>query len=297
MNSIFIPMPERLKGWLVVATAYAVAFALAASAVRRMEEGILAELAAAQLLAAVVFFIFSFLCNNSSLNDTYWSSAPIAFVIYYLSLSGFEENTFRKILLLIIVSFWGLRLTAYVLYYWRGLRHEDWRFVDLRKKTGSLYWAASFFGLHILPALLTYLASLSFYPVIFSQRTFGVADILAAAFVIIALAIGAVSDEQLRRFRVSSSKTSLVMTKGLWNYSRHPNYVGETLFWWGIWLMGLSSNPAWWWTVIGPLGITGLFHFASIDLMERHLILKEGYADYKSGVPRYFPCMTGIFRR
>ena len=284
-----MPMSERFKGWLIVAIAYVFALSAAIFVTEQLDTHPLVEVGAAQFSATIIFFIFSFLCNNSSINDTYWSSAPIAFVIYYLSLSGFEENVLRKVLLLCFVSFWGLRLTAYVLYYWKGLNHEDWRFVDLRHKTGKGYWVVSLFGLHLLPALLIYMASLSFYPIVLSEKSFGVADMFSTLIVLVALAVGAISDEQLRRFRTNPDKSTLVLSTGLWRLTRHPNYVGETLFWWGIWLMGLTSGSSMWWFVIGPVGIICLFQFVSIDLMEERLMKKDGYAIYRDKVARYFP--------
>jgi steroid 5-alpha reductase family enzyme len=81
-----------------------------------------------------------------------------------------------------------------------------------------------------------------------------------------------------------------MLTSGLWAYSRHPNYFGEVLFWWGLYLFAVAAEPAFWWAIFGPLAMTMLFIFISVPMMEKHLMeRKPCYAESRAGVPKLFP--------
>ncbi len=279
-----------MKGLLIVGVAYVISIVLAILAFRSTEgQHPLVMLAVAHFGATLVFYIFSTLSDNSNVNDSFWSAAPIAFVFFYLWQTGIDENFIRKGLLLILVSAWGIRLTSYTLYHWRGIGQEDWRFNILRNKTGDAYWGVSFAGFHILPAILSFFAVLPFYPIIFSENPFGFLDLIAVCIIAAGIIIEAISDEQLRRFRNVKNRKTEVLATGFWAFSRHPNYLGETIFWWGIWMLGIAANPEWWWTIIGPVGVTSLFLFITIELMEIRLSGKKGYKGYAYRVPRFIP--------
>jgi steroid 5-alpha reductase family enzyme len=80
------------------------------------------------------------------------------------------------------------------------------------------------------------------------------------------------------------------MDVGLWSRSRHPNYLGEIATWWGLWLLGLAAGFEWWWTVAGALGITLMFVFASIPMMEKRLLrMRPEYASYRAKTPMLLP--------
>ena len=90
-----------------------------------------------------------------------------------------------------------------------------------------------------------------------------------------AIAIEALSDLQLRRFLRTRRDPSAVLDKGLWQFSRHPNYFGEVVFWWGLWLFGLAADPGWAWTVVGPVSITLLFLLVSVPWMDRRMLSRH----------------------
>jgi steroid 5-alpha reductase family enzyme len=95
-----------------------------------------------------------------------------------------------------------------------------------------------------------------------------------------------VADLQLRRFAAPGR----IVDRGLWRWSRHPNYLGEVGFWWGLWLFGLAAAPGWWWTVVGPLVMVALFVFVSVPLMDdRSLARRPGYAEHMRRVPALLP--------
>jgi steroid 5-alpha reductase family enzyme len=225
----------------------------------------------ADLAATLVVFFFSLAFNNSSLYDPYWSVIPPFIALYWLLRTGTGGLAARQAVVLALLSAWAIRLTANWMRRWQGLGHEDWRYAGYRR-AGAAYWPISFFGFHLLPTMLVFLGCLSLAPALGSGlHPFGVLDVVATAVTASAIAIETLADRQLARF-LRDARPGQILDSGLWALSRHPNYFGEVLFWWGLWLFGLAAAPAWAWTVAGPLAITALFLGISTPMMERHLL-------------------------
>lgn len=237
---------------------------------------------AADIAATVVIFFFSVVVRNSSMYDPYWSVAPVAIALFWLlqpSSSGFAN--LRHILIFALLCLWALRLTANWAYQWRGLKHEDWRYRDIKQQTGRFYWPVSFLGIHLLPTILVFGACLALWPTLSDQNAqLTWLDVVAALVTLAAIGIEATADWQMRRFRrgLTSQQDADTMPRGLWSVSRHPNYFGEVLFWWGLYLFVPLAYPDFRLVIIGPLLILGLFLGVSIPLMERHLI--AGHPEY-----------------
>jgi steroid 5-alpha reductase family enzyme len=122
------------------------------------------------------------------------------------------------------------------------------------------------------------------------KNSFGAIDVFAIVITGGAIVVETVADEQLRRFTQQNPQSDAIMTKGLWEYSRHPNYFGEVTFWWGLFIFGLAADAGYWWTIIGPVSITILFAFISIPLMEkRSLARRPGYAVLSKKIPVFLP--------
>lgn len=137
-----------------------------------------------------------------------------------------------------------------------------------------VYWTFSYLGLHVAPTLMIYFG---LFPTYFSLNSssnynsgvfyFGV------LFALSALAIETIADLQLYPWRFK--KTQDYIDYGLWSYSRHPNYFGECMFWWGIFIMALAFGVENWFTIIGAAIMQGLFLFYSIPVMEKHTLAKR----------------------
>jgi steroid 5-alpha reductase family enzyme len=245
--------------------------------------------AVADLAGTVVIFIWSRLVNNSSMYDAYWSVVPPAVAVYFVIVADPGTSGIRQVLVLTVVWLWALRLTGNWARSWPGLHHEDWRYVDMRSGAAP-YWVASFFGLHLFPTVQVYLGCLALYPALAtSSSSVGVLDVVATVVAASGVILELVADEQLRAFNRTKSPGD-VCDEGIWAKSRHPNYLGEMLFWWGLWLFALAADPAWWWTAIGPLAMTGMFLGASIPMMERRsLARRPTYAAYAERTPLLLP--------
>ena len=273
-----------------MAAAYAVALAVAVAVAwsLRGSHPILVA-AAADVAATLAVFGFSVRHSNSSVYDPYWSVAPIPIALYW-AFTG-DGHGARQIGAVALVCAWGLRLTANWVARWNGLADEDFRYVEIRARTGRAYWPASLFSIHLLPTAWVFLGLLPLYPALsVPGRPLGALDAVAGIVAAGAVAIEAAADAQLRAFLRSRREPGEVLDRGLWALCRHPNYLGELLFWWGLWLLGLAAAPSWAWTVAGPMAITLLFLLVSVPWMDRRMLSRHPvYAARMRAVPGLVP--------
>lgn len=246
----------------------------------------------ADVVGTIVIFGFSVVLNNSSMYDPYWSVAPIFIALYLLWQPDVPDVSMaRKLIVTALVIVWGARLTFNFFRGWPGLAHEDWRYVDLREQNGKAYWLVSFAGIHMFPTVLVFLGCLALFPAINEpNNTFNVLDVLAIIVTATAIWLEATADKQLHNFVKSKPTPGTILKTGLWSHSRHPNYLGEILFWWGLFLFAMAARPDHWWVIVGPLSITLLFNFISVPMIDkRSLKRRQGYAEHMQEVPKLLP--------
>jgi steroid 5-alpha reductase family enzyme len=288
-----IPDRSIARGRVVAAGAYVLALGAAVVTVIVGPSISTIWLAAvADLVGTAVIFEFSRRLDNSSMYDPYWSVAPIAIAGYWWATGiGLSTELWRPFLVVALVLVWGARLTGNWVYRWQGLRDEDWRYVMLRIKHGRRYWVVSWFGIHLLPTVLVFLGCLPLYAVLADPRVpFSAFDLVPLVVTSASIWIEARADFELVRFRASAPDSSETLDTGLWRLCRHPNYLGEVLFWWGLFGFGLAANPAYWWTGVGAVAITLLFKYISVPMIdERMLERRPGYADRMRQVPAMIP--------
>jgi steroid 5-alpha reductase family enzyme len=250
----------------------------------------------ADVVATVVIFALSMAVANSSVYDAYWSVIPPVVAIAWAlvapsGLTGGEHV--RQVLVIVLVSAWAVRLTLNWAWGWTGFDHEDWRYVGLREGLPRrfLWPAVSFTGIQLMPTLVVFAGMLSLWPALAAPRHgFGFLDVIAAVVTAAAIALETKADLQLHAFTRDPANRGKPMDRGWWGVSRHPNYLGEISFWWGLWLFALAAAPSWWWTVVGPVAMVLLFETASIPMMEnRSLERRPEYADYQKRVARLLP--------
>jgi steroid 5-alpha reductase family enzyme len=255
--------------------------------------GPVAMAAAADLAATIAVFAFSVLSDNSSVYDPYWSVAPLGIALYWALHSGTFADA-RQVLVVLLVVFWSLRLTANWLARWQGLGHEDWRYADFR--ASRLYWPISLAGFHLFPTVAVFLGCLPLVPVLLAPaRSWGLVDGAAAVFTVAAILTEMRADQELRRFLRRRRETGELLTSGVWSLCRHPNYLGEVGFWWGVAALGVAANPAYWWTTVGAIVITALFAFVSVPMMDRHMLKRyQAYARRMEQTPAMLPGLTRL---
>lgn len=274
------------SGFAIVGLAYVIALVVATTVVRVLAGSwpLLGVVALADLAATIVVFVFSRAYNNTSVYDPYWSVAPAIIALPFVTaMNG------RAVLVLSLATVYGVRLTWNWARGWPGLAHEDWRYVDIRNKTGRGYWAASFFALHFFPTVMVFLGCIPLYFALgASDAPLSVLDLVAALVTLGAIAIEGIADNQLRAYRRSHPDGG-ICDQGLWKYSRHPNYFGELSFWLGLYLFGLAVGAPWW-SAVGVVAMIGLFVGASIPMAEkRSLSRRPHYAEHQRKVSMLIP--------
>jgi len=225
----------------------------------------------ADIAATLTIYAWARVFRNASFYDPYWSVAPMAIIVFWITTAAATASSCRPWIVIALVALWSLRLTWNWARGWRGLKHEDWRYADMRMKHGpkKLFWIVELVGIELVPTLVVFLGCLSLYPVLADSTKSiwwpdGIAVVVAAA----AIFIETMADEQMIAF-AKIKKPGEIMNRGFWKYSRHPNYFGEISFWWGLYFFGLAANPSYWWTIVGPIAITMLFLFISIPMMDK----------------------------
>lgn len=284
---------SRAAGLAISAGAYVAALAVAVLLVGAIGVAApVAQLALATLVATVVIFAASVTFDNSSMYDPYWSLQPLAIAGYYVW-ANWGDLSGRQILVTVLVLLYALRLTSNFYRDWPGLAKEDFRYVDLRRRFGRLYWPVSLLGIHLFPTVMVFLGCLPMYAVARPGGDgLGWLDAVATLITLGAIGLAFVADEQMRGFRHDPANRGHCISTGLWAHSRHPNYLGEVITWWGLWLFALAAGPGWWWTGAGAAAITLMFVFVSVPMMEkRALATRTGYSEYRTRTPMLLPSL------
>jgi len=287
------PPADRGRAFLLVLVAYLVALVIAlVVGIGWSAEHPVVVAAVADVAATLVVFAFSFAFRNSSFYDPYWSVAPFAIGLYWalVAAPGAAAPT-RQLLVLGCLALWGVRLTWNWARGWSGLAHEDWRYVDMRAQSGGLYWLVSFLAIHFFPTLIVFLACLPLWPALAEgARPPGALDALGAVLCVGGTALELFADNQLRRFRRSGPPPEAILETGLWAWSRHPNYLGEILFWVGLAVFGLAAAGLVWWAWLGVAAIVLMFRFASLPMIEKRMLARRpGYAERQRRVALLIP--------
>ena len=270
-------MNQKAKDLFKILLIYILALIVAiSSAFFYPYENPLIKVAFADLIATIVVFIFSVIYKNSSVYDPYWSVVPIFIVIYWMIDSGsLLEMDPLKLIMIGLIIIWGMRLTVNWLLRWDNLEDEDWRYKDIKNKTLEFYWPVSFLGIHLLPTIWVFLGLIPVYYAIYNTTTLTpFISVFAISITAFAIWLEATADNQLRRHIITRANKNERMKKGVWAILPYPNYIGEMLFWWGLYLFSLAFNLENWWTIFGPLSITFLFLFISIPMMKKRLANK-----------------------
>ena len=275
----FLMIKNKKISQLVCLTIYIISFYVSFLLTPEFISNVWLKITIWHLYATVFIYIGSVILKNSSLYDPFWSVAPLAIVIYLATIS---ENSFlTNLIILIPIIFWGIRLTRNWIIGWPGLNHEDFRYIDLK----NTYWIKSeinnLFGIHLFPTLIV---NLSLYPLLYVftfeiSITFSLC--ISLLFTLLAVVLETIADEQMRNFRNNPANKGKTMKFKLWKYSRHPNYLGELLFWFGICLIGINSDAAPILIILCPIPMMMLFVFVSCPLMdERSLKNRSDYQEY-----------------
>lgn len=236
-----------------------------------------------------LLWVFSLILKDSSIVDRFWG---VGFIV--LSAQQLLQNrflTFRATLILVLVVIWGARLSLYI-HLRNRKRPEDPRYQAMRKARAGSYWWKSLFIVFGLQGFLMWtiaapLAVIHLFP---QSDVPTLLDILGVILWGIGFLFETIADYQMALFKRAPENRGKVCRQGLWNLTRHPNYFGETLVWWGYFLIALNVDFGWV-TLFSPLLMWFLLlRVSGVALLEKQLTsTKPGYADYVREVPAFFP--------
>ncbi len=236
-----------------------------------------------------ILWIVSVVIKNVSIVDLFWGIGFVLTAVFYaLNTEGFG---LRKIVLIILVSIWGLRLSIYLT--WRNMgKGEDFRYKEFRKKYGeNRYWWISFFQTFLLQGILMWLISA---PLLGAQiyspaKSIGILDYVGITIWIIGFSFEAGGDFQLAAFKADPANKGKVLNYGFWRYTRHPNYFGDSAVWWGYGIICIASGS--YFPVIGSILMTLLIiKVSGVTLLEKSLKeQKPQYIDYIKNTSAFIP--------
>lgn len=280
---------SRAAGFAVVFLVYIAAAVLGISVYGLLPYNFWLSLLIADVIATVFVFAFSLIFKNASVYDPYWSVQPIVIIGAYAA-----ENalTLPRALILVTVLLWGIRLTANWAYTFHGLNFQDWRYTMLNEKTGKFYPIINFIGIHMVPTLVVYGCVLPAAFLFENETAFNTGSAFGAALSVAAFTMQGIADIQMHRFRLSKKRGETnepFIRTGLWRYSRHPNYLGEILMWWGVAIGVVSMMPQCWYLCAGALANTCLFLFVSIPMADSRQSCKEGFEEYRKTTHMLLP--------
>lgn len=243
----------------------------------------------ADLAAMLFIYLLSLILKNASLYDPYWSLIPPIFLtLAFISLN--KEVNLSYFLFLFSIYFWAVRLTLNWIKGWHGFNEVDWRYLMIRDKAPKLYFLTNFSAIQLFPTLIVFAQLLVGLKIIELGASINIVFILGFLMIIIASIIQYISDEQMRAFRKEHKGTKKCIDQGLWRISRHPNYFGEVIVWWGLYVMYLSIVQRLDIYILAPLSMTLLFVFISIPMMETKILkTRPEYKEYQEQVSMLIP--------
>ncbi len=244
---------------------------------------------AINLAIMVLLWLLSLALRNASIVDIYWG---VGFVVTSWSAAILNQNdSWRVQVLLVLITIWGFRLALYVV--WRNRGHgEDRRYQAMREHHGVRFWWVSLGTVFLLQGVLLWLISMPLQAAAAVTEEITVwrgSDIAGAVLWLVGFAFETIGDWQLARFKSDPANKNRVMDRGLWRYTRHPNYFGDCCLWWGLYL--LAAGQGVWWTIGSPIMMTLLLlKVSGVALLESDIRERRPeYAEYQRRTNAFLP--------
>lgn len=233
------------------------------------------------------FFVVGTIIKNNSIVDIGWG---IGFVVVATYCWWTRQPVPVPVTVMtILVAIWGLRLFYHIFRRNWG-KPEDFRYANWRKEWGSQVIPRAFLQVYMTQAIFMYVVALG---IVFAGKDPSLWNpsmtILGMLVWFVGFFFEAVGDWQLEEFKKDPNNKGKLMTSGLWKYTRHPNYFGESVLWWGIYLLSRASGAPFW-VIISPAVITYLLVFVSgVPMLERSMMKRPGFKEYAEKTSIFFP--------
>jgi steroid 5-alpha reductase family enzyme len=234
----------------------------------------------------IALWLVSIAKRNVSIVDPVWSLFFLAMTLTYLLLAPALVE--RAYLVLFVVTVWSVRLSLFILLRNWG-EPEDRRYQQIRADNEPRFWLKSLYIVFGLQAILAWIISLPLLASILGGAPLNWIDFLAVALWLIGFGFEAIGDQQLSSFKADPANSGKVLDQGLWRYTRHPNYFGETCIWWAYFLFAVAAGG--WWTVLSPILMTFLLlRVSGVTLLEKDIgERRPAYRDYIRRTNAFFP--------
>jgi steroid 5-alpha reductase family enzyme len=241
------------------------------------------------LLLMTALWAVSVAVRDTSIVDIFWGSGFV--VVAWVAFALADGSRDRGLLLAALTTVWGLRLTLHLAR--RNLGHgEDKRYARMRERWGDRWPLRSLFTVFWLQGAVMWVVSLPVQAGVHDPTPAGLTwlDAVGAAVWLVGFLFEAVGDAQLTRFKADPANRGQVMDRGLWAWTRHPNYFGDFTVWWGLWLVALATTSAWW-TFVGPAAMSVLLIRVSgaAPLEKGMRSSRPGYEAYVARTSAFFP--------
>jgi steroid 5-alpha reductase family enzyme len=234
-------------------------------------------------------WVASLVQRDASLIDRVWSLSIVGAGWVYVLLT---PNAGRRVVaMLLLGSVWALRLSLFIS--WRNWGHgEDRRYRQIRERNQPNFAWKSLYLVFLLQAVLAWAVSAPFFAGVTGQRPWHALDVVGLALAAFGIVFEAIGDAQMARFKADAAHRGQVMDRGLWRYTRHPNYFGEACVWWGLWLVAMAGGG--WgaaWSVLSPLLMTVLLlKVSGVRLLEKDIAERRpAYRDYVARTNAFVP--------
>ncbi|MEM9954157.1 MAG: DUF1295 domain-containing protein [Chloroflexota bacterium] len=239
--------------------------------------------------AMTLLWIISLLIRDSSIVDIFWGSGYVVVTVVWFMTTISNPIPLSQWLILALVSIWGLRLTIYL--FWRNVgKGEDFRYQKWRSEHGKRWWWWSYIQVFLFQGAVMWFVAMPLLGAQF-EATAGLNLVHYIGIFVwsVGLFFETVGDWQLAQFKANPDNEGKVLDTGLWKYTRHPNYFGDAVVWWGFYLLAVANGA--WWTIFSPIVMTYLLmRISGVPMLERNMRKrKPDYADYVERTSAFLP--------
>lgn len=248
------------------------------------------------ILAFALLWALHLPLRNAGVVDFYWGPGFAVIGLFYFIASDGWSST--QLVFLALIFLWAIRLSFYL--FSRFMKHptEDHRYAAMRKIGGETFWWTSLFKIFTLQAVIMWIIASPLHVgllVVSPENISAALIIVGVGLFVIGFTIESVADFQLTRFKAKNPNSDALLTSGLWSWSRHPNYFGEAVLWWGLGIFAFAMSGSLW-AFFGPAILTIVMIGVSSVITDKHMAhsRKQKYAAYFRATSRFVPIPPGL---
>ncbi len=242
-----------------------------------------------------LFWIVSIILKKTSIIDVAWGIGFIfvAFIAFFYNGNFYP----RSLLVLTLVFLWGIRLAYYIFLRNKG-KKEDFRYQRAKEKWGKAFWWKSYLLIFLLQGFVMLIVTFSFqFTLTYTDNSIYLLDIIGFIIWLLGFYFETKGDWELYVFKSNYQNKGRVLKSGLWSLTRHPNYFGESLMWWGVFIISLNINLGII-TIISPVAITfSLLKVSGVKMLENMYKDNFEYQEYIKNTPEFFPNLLSLLRK